>query len=337
MKRNFFFAMLATLCLLCLLCSCSNNEINLVPGAWQDCYNGKVITIRNQGTIALFSPPGEPDSYYRGSRFDHSGNFLTLQRNGHVYVSEWYDGYDSFRHDCLMGPVDSFDAIGAQEVASGECYLGIGIGLIKKPDGRGLNAMSYNEIVNPGHWQVESTDTSATFTQTLESEKYSYVYEKTVSLGAEGEMTISHRLLNNGPDSLIANVYNHNFFVLDGAKTGVATHVDFPFKPTGEWQKGKRYSEDVAFVDNGIRFSSDLQEEQSVTVRSILTDEGKLPTHDFFLSNTDNDLSVAVHSEEQVQRMQFWACQRVACVEPFIHISVAPGQSQEWALYYTLK
>jgi len=52
--------------------------------------------------------PDLHEGYYRGSRFDWSGNIASLDYNGHNYFGQWFSKYDPEIHDAIMGPVEEF-------------------------------------------------------------------------------------------------------------------------------------------------------------------------------------------------------------------------------------
>lgn len=83
-------------------------------------------------------------------------------------------------------------------------------------------------------------------------------------------------------------VYNHNFFVLDGAPTGKATVITLPFKPQGHWRD--EY-DSVALTDNGIRFSRDLRPGETIFMGDLKGSEQR-KNYSFRLANTANGLTV---------------------------------------------
>src|SRR5262245_41916524 len=57
--------------------------------------------------------PDPQDGYYRGTRFDWSGQISRLEYKGHNYFGKWFDRYDPKLHDAIMGPVEEFLTNGA--------------------------------------------------------------------------------------------------------------------------------------------------------------------------------------------------------------------------------
>jgi hypothetical protein len=67
--------------------------------------------------------PDTEKGYYRGTRFDWSGNMPELVFNGHSYFGEWYTWYTKYSpeiHDVIMGPVEEFTALDYAETQAGD-------------------------------------------------------------------------------------------------------------------------------------------------------------------------------------------------------------------------
>src|SRR4051794_26812254 len=69
-------------------------------------YPGAEIT--NGSTIAKLMLPDAERGYYRGTRFDWSGQIQSLHSNNHEYFGQWFPKYDPKLHDAIMGPVEEF-------------------------------------------------------------------------------------------------------------------------------------------------------------------------------------------------------------------------------------
>lgn len=63
----------------------------------------------------------EPGSDYRGTRFDWSGVFHRIVKDGYVFVDSWSDVEDIHVHDHVRGPSEEFvtvDFYGVEPEAS---------------------------------------------------------------------------------------------------------------------------------------------------------------------------------------------------------------------------
>ena len=74
-----------------------------------------LLKLKNAGIQMELCIPDRELGYYRGTRFDWSGIFHSVQADGANYVEEWFDDYDPLRHDCVCGPVDEFAQTGSKK------------------------------------------------------------------------------------------------------------------------------------------------------------------------------------------------------------------------------
>lgn len=51
--------------------------------------------------------------------------------------------------------------------------------------------------------------------------------------------------------------------------------------------------------------------------------------------NNKTGAAVRFQGDAPITKYIFWAVERAACPEPFIHIDLVPGQVQEWTSHYT--
>lgn len=284
--------------------------------------------------ITLHAPDGEK-GYYRGTRFDWAGVFASIEYNGSNYAEEWFEGYSPVRHDAVCGPAEEFSPIGLEEVAPGERFLKIGVGMLEKMEGE-YDRFKLHKIVNPGVRTEEVTEDSIIQGHVLESEEgFAYEYFKTVRLTGPDSFSISHRLANTGTRPLKGDVYNHNFFTLGLLQTGPDRRLDFPFRPEGDWRA--EYSE-VGFTETGIRFTRTLNKGESVFTGN-LHEAGKGLTgspNAFVLKDAHTGRGVSAECSLPMTKAVFWAYHLIACIEPYIDFNVAPGETLAFSIDYTL-
>lgn len=287
--------------------------------------NGMIILQRGSTRLEI-ARPDVAEPYYRGTRFDRTGNILRLEARGHRYVSQWFRTYDPYKHDAVGGPSEEFTQIGYDAAAPGEGFLKIGVGLLAK-EAAPYDRFHLYEVLDPGRTTVRAGADYATFRQVL---KGYYDYSKKVSIPSDGALRISHRFRNTGPSTLDFHVYSHNFFILDGAPTGQATRFRFPFAPKGHW---RTEYDSVALVPDGIAFSRDLREGETVFMGDL---HGADPAEGcrFVLENLDNGLRVRAACDRPMDYAVFWSNTEVSCIEPYIHFIVPPGETARWTLDY---
>src|SRR5882724_5581077 len=82
--------------------------------------------------------PDTEQGYYRATRFDWAGVVASLEYKGHNFFGLWFEKYDPNIHDAITGPVEEFltegKGLGYDEAKTGESFVKIGVGAIRKPD-----------------------------------------------------------------------------------------------------------------------------------------------------------------------------------------------------------
>ena len=228
------------------------------------------IILQRRSTRLEIARPDVAEPYYRGTRFDRTGNILALEARGHRYVSRWFRTYDPYRHDAVGGPAEEFTQIGHEEAAPGEGFLKIGVGLLAR-EAEPYDRFHLYKVLDPGRTTVRTGASEALFRHVL---KGYYDYSKKVSIPADCALRISHRFRNTGPSTMDFHVYSHNFFILDGALTGRATRFFLPFTPEGHWRTDY---DSVALVPDSWRRTACMSGASMSAPRR--RSGGRLPVH----------------------------------------------------------
>lgn len=291
-------------------------------------------TITNGRIHATLLLPDAVTGYYRGTRFDWSGQIESLTLDGHEYFGPWFEDYDPLRHDAIMGPVEEFlspgeSSPGYAEAAPGGVFLRIGVGVVRRPDEPKYQRFHTYEIVDPGSWTVERGEDRITFEHTVRMGEYGYVYRKVVRLDGT-QLVLEHSLRNTGTRRLESSVYNHNFFTMDRQPTGPDIVVRFPFDPTPTRDLGGR----ATFTGRDFVFLKTL--ERGETTSTEVTGFG--PTaqdYDFRIEHRKTGAAVRITGDRPIQKIVFWTAPRTVCPEPYIDVSVDPGEESTWRNTYT--
>ena len=271
--------------------------------------------------------PDATDGYYRATRFDWAGQIASLEYKGHNYFGQWFPRYDPKLHDSIMGPVESFGAIGYDEAPVDGTFVRIGVGKLKKPQEAKVNDFRTYDIVDSGKWSIKKGADQVEFTQVLPGV---YEYHKTVRLvKGKPEMVIEHTLKNTGNKPIETDVFNHNFFMLDGQPTGPDIVVSFPFEV-----KADRPMNGLAEVrGKELVYLSELQPRQ--TAQADLTGYGpSAADFDFRVENRKTGTGVRQTGDRPITRINFWSIRTTVCPEAYNHISVAPGKETKWRIAY---
>src|SRR3978361_1394534 len=126
------------------------------------------VGISNGIVKAKIQLPDAANGYYRGTRFDWSGQMPSLEYKGHTFFGKWNPApYDPKLHDAIMGPVEEFltnnEGLGYAEAKHGGTFVKIGVGVIRKPDEPKFQQFNTYEIVDNGKWTVKKRADSVEF------------------------------------------------------------------------------------------------------------------------------------------------------------------------------
>jgi hypothetical protein len=296
--------------------------------------------------------PGE-GGLYRGTRFDRTGVVAQATYKGQNYGQYWFSSTSPAVHDFVWqngqvtvstasgaaGPVEEFTTVGydeagpcreaAQETKCGK-FLKIGVGILK----RGPEAYDFVHtypVVNEGKRGSSATKTSVRLTHDLSDTDtgYGYHYVKTVRLvPGKAQMVIEHELKNTGSKAFETAVYCHNFLTLSTGNENVAITAPFniiaakPFTPGAAEVSGKT-----------IRYLRAVKEGESVT--SPISGFGtNISDYDFKVVNTKTGFGQRIRADQPLSRINFWSIRTNVSWEPYIAISLKPGESKKWTYTY---
>ncbi|GAC1416097.1 MAG: hypothetical protein NVSMB62_05210 [Acidobacteriaceae bacterium] len=284
--------------------------------------------------VAVYLPDVKR-GYYRGSRFDWSGIVGCASLNEHTFFGEWFAHYDPMINDAVTGPAEEFrhptSELGYDEAAPGGLFLKPGVGVLRRIDSSPYRFGAPYPIVDHGRWSARIRSDSITFRQDLRSSiGYAYRYEKILSLDRRGNvLSLQHHLLNRGSKPIDTAIYDHDFYMLDGAATGPDMQVRFPFAPVAE----SPLPETVRIDGRTLRFVAPLQ--QRPGLGTYLTGfSSNVSDYDFTTEDKVRGLGVEQSADSPIERFYLWGTTRTICPEAYIAIHVPPGQMQSWTIHY---
>ena len=290
------------------------------------------------GTIAArFYLPDAKTGYYRGTRFDWAGVIPSLEFKGHNYFGVWFDKYDPKLHDAITGPVEEFffndAALGFTEAKDGETFVRIGVGVLRKTAEPKFDRFHTYDIVDNGKWTVKRHRDSVEFHHQLANKAapgYAYDYAKTVRLVAgKPEMVIEHILKNTGTKTIETDVYNHNFFVIDGQQTGPDLSVTFPFDPKSLRDMGEL----AELRGREIAYKRIVGEKEHV-MTEIAGYGPELADHSFKVENRKTGAGVRVSGDQPMSKLLFWCGWKVLSPENYVTMKIEPGGEFRWSVRY---
>lgn len=287
--------------------------------------------------------PGE-GGFYRGTRFDRAGVVAHATYEGNDYGRYWFSSYSPMVHDFAWrdhqvtvstasgaaGPAEEFTAISFDEAGQGGKFLKVGVGILKR-DTDTYDFVHTYPVVNEGKRGYTATKTSVRLTQDLNDKDtgYGYRYAKTVRLvPGKPEMVIEHVLTNTGTKPIETAVYCHNFLSLSPGNENVA--LTAPFK----LEAGKPLQPDAAQVSGDtLKYLRPVKEGESVTT-PFTGFSDKVSDYDFKVVNTATGFGQRIRANQPLARINFWSIRTIFSWEPYIAISLKPGETKRWTYTY---
>ena len=293
-------------------------------------------SISNGLIKARFYLPDAERGYYRGTRFDWAGVIPSLEYKGHNYFGVWFDKYDPKLHDAITGPVEEFyfkdAALGYAEAKAGETFVRIGVGVLRKPEEPKFDRFHTYEVVDGGKWTVNAHRESVDFRHRLadKASGYAYDYHKTVRLVAgKPEMVIEHVLKNVGTKAIETDVYNHNFFVIDGQQTGPDLSVTFPFDPKATRDLGGM----AELRGRELGYKRIVGHDEHVMTEIEGFGPG-LGDHSFKVENRKSGAGLQVSGDQPMSKLLFWCGWKVLSPENYVSMKIEPGGEFRWMVRY---
>ena len=157
---------------------------------------------------------------------------------------------------------------------------------------------------------------------------YAYDYHKKVRLTGN-TLVLEHRLKNTGRKPIATNVYEHNFYVLDGELTGPDFVVRVPFVP-----RAARPLNGLAEI-RGREVAFLKQFEPKQTIFTELEGFGATPKdYDIRVENLKTGAGVRQTGDRPMSKLVLWSAATTVCPEAFIDLRIDPGAESSWRITY---
>jgi hypothetical protein len=236
------------------------------------------------------------------------------------------------QHSCcaVSGPVEEFAAVGFEEAGMGGRFLKPGSGIFKRTSDR-ADQFPTLPVLNEGKRTFKATKSSARFTQDLNDPLscYGYSYVKTVALvPGRPQMTIAHVLKNTGSKPIVTTVYCHNFLTLSPGSEHMV--ITAPFA----WSAEKLLQPELVKLDGkNIRYIAPIP--PGVTTISLMNGFGDHASdYDFTVTNTRTGFGQRIRGDQPIAKINMWSINTTYSLEPYIAISLKPGESKRWTYTY---
>ena len=303
-------------------------------------------TLHQGATTAVLFLPDPKNGYYRASRFDWAGVVPCFNYKGHKFFGEWFPHYDPLLNDAITGPVEEFrsedGALGYDAAKPGETFVKIGVGVLRRIDATPYQFGITYPLLDPGKRSTELGKDHATFNQEVHAPNgVAYRYTKTLRLEGNGSvLALDHSLTNLGTAPIDTGVYDHDFYMLDGKPTGPGMRVHFAFVPKSVPPPSgppEGSLEPTATLEgNDLVYRQPLVAHQ--TVSTYLGGYGaSAGDYDITFLDKTSGLSVRQTGDHPISKLYLWSIPTTVAPEAYIHLKIAPGQTEHWTIRYTFE
>jgi hypothetical protein len=319
------------------LCGAIAQGATAAPGTGQavaspdpDAPAAPAVRIGNGLVSAVVWLPDPAKGYYRATRFDWSGSVAALDAGGHSYFGRWFPQYDPKKHDAITGPVQEYvTGQGFDAAPVGGTFVKIGVGVLRKP-AEPIRGFPTLEIADGGQWTSRVRKDGVDFTHVVSdpASGYGYRYTKSLTLTpGKKQLVLRQSITATGAKAIDTEMYDHNFFVLDGQPSGPDVEVRVPWKIAASNIRG----EGVIVGERKLNYDRLIQAPVRMQIK------GMGPTradYDIRVENRKTGAGVRVTSDRPLSDMVFWTSPRTTCPEAYIHVHAEPGKTMSWQITY---
>ncbi|MBS3734323.1 MAG: hypothetical protein KGY99_05290 [Phycisphaerae bacterium] len=283
-------------------------------------------------SLHIYLPHAER-GHYRGVRFDWSGHVARAMWKGHTYFGAFRKADKPQHHDAnAVGPAGEFGMgtpLGYEEATSGETFLKIGVGQLRKAADERYRFNKGYELVRPGAWTTEQDDGQITFRQAMRGDRgWAYAYTKRIALlDDQPGFSITYTLENTGSKVIDTTHYCHNFTIIDGVPIGPGYRVALPFEIAAEIK-----SDTVQVAGNTIVFRKPLHG----SFFAQLTNFDDPADSGARIINERTGAGIEIQGDFTPVKYYLYAQSTAFCPEPYVAVKLAPGASKTWRTTYTL-
>ena len=259
----------------------------------------------------------------------------SLTWNGHEYFGQWFERYDPKLHDAIMGPVEEFltgdSGLGYDEAKPGETFVRIGVGAVRKPDEPAYRRFDTYEIVDPGEVDGRTrARTAIEFMHELgDTDGYAYVYRKTLRLDrryARARASPEEHRHEAHRDQRLQPQLLHARQPADRPRHRGAVSVRAEGARAA--QRSRRDPRARDRLPAPVRAEADrLQRARGIRRRRRATTTSAS-------SIARRGAGVRITGDRPLSKLLFWSAPKTVCPEPYIDVSVEPGQESAWRIVY---
>lgn len=268
----------------------------------------------------------EPGTCYAGSRFDWHGFITQVTLDGrHTFcVPESLAPGEGTGGIGLCNEFGIFTPIGYDEVAPGECFPKLGVGLLRRIDRKPYSFFKEYPI-DPFPRDIEITPTSATFhVHAVPCNGYAAELTKRYEV-IENRLHIAYDLRNVGEKPFATEEYVHNFFRIDEYPVGPDYRMTIPS------------SIEIPKVTRGISYVDGVVRWQNIPSKAFHCPsspcDGEIGSR-WEILHLPTGVGVRGVEDFPLANFALYGTAHSVCPEMFNQVSVAPGACQQWARTY---
>lgn len=331
-------ARLACLCLAATgIASCSTHRT--YPMKTQSDTAPKLLLSNESLDLEIWLPDPEK-GFYRGVRFDWSGMINQIRYNGHTFLAcadyaHLADGGCGTAEEFGIGAAGTPVPPGYETARPGEPFLKIGVGMLQKESDEPYSFRHPYPLIEPGTWSVRSGPDWVEFVHELpEVAGWAYRYTKRISLvpGTAG-MRIERHLENRGLHPIETTHYGHHFLLFDKQPVGPGYRVILPDgirHDTGDFKSFSR-------LYNGVVEWTAPMRGDDVLFTTFEVDGKPRPGYRLTVHNEATGTAVDISGTPGICRLHLFARSVMLCPEPFVVLSIAPGETFSWQTHYAFR
>ena len=272
--------------------------------------------------------PDEEKGFYRGTRFDWSGQMLRVTCDGQRFFEPWRFPHNPLLHDAASGPAEEFgmfSPLGYEEARPGETFLKIGVGFLKKPEEKEYGFYRDYQRTGSAPWTISKEPDAVIFQQTIKDKRgWGYRYTKRISLQPDGFM-ISRTLENTGTRKISTDHYGHNFVRINGAPVGPAYQLHFPFAPGIKIARP-----DPITILGRVLQMPEVKDSFYVELTGFREKEDHAAT----VTHVPTGLAEEIRGDRPPVKFHVYAEKTALCPEAFVQLEIEPGDEVQWASQY---
>lgn len=295
------------------------------------------LQLENKTMRLVIPDPTAEDLYYKGQRFTLPGMVIAADYQRVPLFTEMGDPRDPYEHDHVGGTASEYDINGPadyENTAVGDTFMKIGVGFLTRETEKDYSFSRSYPVAKRPVIKIKSLDSeNVKFVQTLEEENGERGYRLEITVGLiEDGFTVERTLLNLGSNPIKTEHYSHNFSNINGREIGPDYQIKWERPLKIAYSPGEESP--VIAEPNGIKFTETPEGSYYYSTQS---GKGLLPGEPIKLTQKEAGITLAISYDIPLNRIAIWGRADMICPEPFVTLSLEPGESVSWTATYKLE